>query len=301
MMSRDHRAAVERRLALLRPETGGPAEGPAADELWWSGHTVVSDAEPERPADQPPSVPVPGRHASRRRISLLPEALAGRIDLGPWQVAVVALVLAAALGGTAWSVARARPSAPVPRAGSATGPLPALASSAPALMAASTGASAGTTTGAGASPAAAASVTVDVSGQVRHPGVRILAAGSRVVDAIAAAGGPRRGVNLSSLNQAQVLVDGEQIIVGGQGAPAATTSGGAGSGGAGGAASGGPVNLNTATVEELDTLPDVGPVTAQAIVSYREQHGPFTSVNQLMEIQGIGEKTLADIAPQATV
>lgn len=284
---------MERRLALLRPEIDEPADD---EHGWWGGHTrpAVAEPVPEPVVEQPPLVPVPGRHASRRRLQLLPEALAGRVDVGPWQVAVVALVLAAALGGTAWSVARSRPSAPVPRAAAAAGPLPAIASAAPSPVAGSP------TAGATGSPTSTASVTVDVSGQVRHPGVRVLAAGSRVVDAIAAAGGPRRGVSLSSLNQAQVLVDGEQILVGGQTVPASAASAGAAAGGKA-SASGGLVNLNTATAEELDTLPDVGPVTAQAIVTYREQHGPFTSVNQLMEIQGIGEKTLADIAPQATV
>lgn len=273
--------------AEFEPDPTGPPEG------WWDEHTRVSGDTvdtvdtvgdlPERAL-----VPVPGRHASRRMIAWLPEPLRGRVDLGPWHLAAVALVLAVVLGGTAWWIARGSPSEPVPVAPATAAPL---APVSPAV----------TPVAATASPSAAASVTVDVSGKVLHPGVRVLAAGSRVVDAIAAAGGPRAGVNLSSLNQAQLLVDGEQIIVGGAapGPPGGVigTPGEAASSGAAGAL----VNLNTATADELDTLPGVGPATAQAILAYRQEHGSFSSVNQLMDIQGIGEKTLAQIAPHATV
>jgi competence protein ComEA len=146
--------------------------------------------------------------------------------------------------------------------------------------------------------AAAGSVTVDVSGKVRHPGVATLPSGSRVVDALRRAGGARSGVDLSSLNLARVLVDGEQILVG-RGAP--------GGGIAAGASTSAPdpsstlVNLNTATEEQLDTLPGVGPVTAQKILDWRSAHGAFSSVDELLEVDGIGEKTLADLAPLVTL
>ena len=134
---------------------------------------------------------------------------------------------------------------------------------------------------------------------MRRPGIAVLDAGARVVDALEAAGGARPGVDLTGLNLARVLVDGEQVVVGG---PAPT----------GAAASASPppgdpsgpvvmVNLNTATESELDTLPEVGPVTAASILQWRDQHGGFTSVDELLEVDGIGEVTLGKLAPYVTV
>jgi competence protein ComEA len=142
-------------------------------------------------------------------------------------------------------------------------------------------------------------VVVDVAGKVRRPGVATLPAGSRVVDAIRQAGGARPGVDLTSLNLARVLVDGEQILVGVAAAPgvAASASSAAGASPADGAL----VNLNTATLEQLDGLPGVGPVTAQKILDWRTAHGSFTSIDELLEVDGIGEKTLADMAPRLTL
>jgi competence protein ComEA len=150
------------------------------------------------------------------------------------------------------------------------------------------------------SPSSAASVTVDVAGKVRRPGVTSLPAGSRVVDAIRRAGGARPGVDLSALNLARVLVDGEQILVG---RAAAVAPGTAPTTGAAPGAVGSPalVNLNTATTEQLETLPGVGPVTAQKILDWRTRHGAFSSVEELMEIDGIGEKTFAELAPRVTL
>ena len=140
-------------------------------------------------------------------------------------------------------------------------------------------------------------VTVDVAGRVRRPGIVVLAAGARVVDAIKAAGGARPGVDLSSLNLARLLVDGEQVLVG-----VAAPAGVVGSLGATAAPTPGVlVNLNTATQPELEALPEVGPVTAQAILAWRTEHGGFTSVDELLEVDGIGEATLATVAPLVTV
>jgi competence protein ComEA len=155
-----------------------------------------------------------------------------------------------------------------------------------------------TPTPSAAGGASGGSVTVDVAGKVRHPGVATLPAGSRVVDALRKAGGARSGVDLSALNLARVLVDGEQILVG-RGAPGGGIAAGAST--AAPDPSGSLVNLNTATAEQLDTLPGVGPVTAQKILEWRSAHGVFSSVDELLEVDGIGEKTLADLAPHVTL
>ncbi|WP_425587051.1 helix-hairpin-helix domain-containing protein [Streptomyces violaceusniger] len=160
-------------------------------------------------------------------------------------------------------------------------------------------------------------VVVDVTGKVRRPGLRKLPPGSRVADALEAAGGVRPGADLSGLNRARPLVDGEQIVVG---APAAgPPAPGAAAGGsnapnapnapngpnapnapnppAGPGAPGGSVSLNSATAEQLDTLPGVGPVLARHIIDYRTQHGGFRSIDELREVNGIGERRFADLRP----
>ncbi|MFI2640094.1 helix-hairpin-helix domain-containing protein [Streptomyces sp. NPDC018610] len=158
--------------------------------------------------------------------------------------------------------------------------------------------------GAGATTSAGPEIVVDVSGKVRQPGIHRLPAGSRVVDALRAAGGARPGTDLRALNRARFLVDGEQVVVGGP-APAAgpappgsAAAGASGSGRAGGPAA--PVSLGTATVDQLETLPGVGPVLAQHIVDYRTQHGGFRSVDQLREVNGIGDRRFADLRPLVT-
>ncbi|MET7775377.1 ComEA family DNA-binding protein [Streptomyces mirabilis] len=153
--------------------------------------------------------------------------------------------------------------------------------------------------GAPPSPAGSAgstgpAIVVDVSGKVRSPGLQRLPAGSRVEDALRAAGGVRPGANTEGLNRARLLVDGEQVLVG---VPVAVTGpvmgGGSSATGIGGSASGAapsaPVSLSTATVDQLDTLPGVGPVLAQHIIDYRTQHGGFRSVDELREVNGIGD------------
>ncbi|MFF8290717.1 helix-hairpin-helix domain-containing protein [Streptomyces sp. NPDC016309] len=149
--------------------------------------------------------------------------------------------------------------------------------------------------GAGAPP-----VVVDVSGKVRRPGVLRLPAGSRVADALRAAGGAGPGTDLTGLNRARVVMDGEHIVVGVTPPPAAAgpgsgVTGDAGASGPGGGA--GPVSLTTATAEQLDALPGVGPVLAQHIVEYRTRHGGFRSVDELREVNGIGERRFADLQP----
>ena len=138
-------------------------------------------------------------------------------------------------------------------------------------------------------------MVVDVAGKVRRPGIAVLPPGSRVVDALEAAGGARRGVDLTALNLARPVVDGEQILVGV--APAAGVAGTLDAPTSGGSL----VNLNTADEAALDTLPGVGPVTATAILAWRDDNGGFSSVDELLEVDGIGPATLDDIAPLVTL
>ncbi|MER6236565.1 MULTISPECIES: ComEA family DNA-binding protein [Streptomyces] len=137
-----------------------------------------------------------------------------------------------------------------------------------------------------------------MSGKVRRPGIQHLPSGSRVADALRAAGGAREGADVTGLNQARVLTDGEQVLVG---LPAAQSAaaGAEGSGGSGTAQAGpaAPVSLSTATVEQLDTLPGVGPVLAQHIIDYRTEHGGYRSVDELREVDGIGDRRFADLRP----
>ncbi|QCX76549.1 ComE operon protein 1 [Streptomyces sp. YIM 121038] len=159
------------------------------------------------------------------------------------------------------------------------------------------GAGAGQGGGAGATGVASGGLVVDVSGKVRSPGVLRLPAGSRVADALRAAGGVRPGTKTDALNRARLLVDGEQLVVGGPAPPAlGVPAGGAVAGppGVSGAPTG-PVALNTATAEQLDTLPGVGPVLAQHIIDYRTEHGGFRSVDELREVNGIGDRRFADL------
>jgi competence protein ComEA len=305
---------------MLAADRGVPAMDASS---WWADHTRVTPVDREasgagdvgeageagdvrEAAGPPPSLPPPppppprpaplprvGRHAARRRPAWLPTWLPGAADrmpgIGSAQVAVVAIIVAVALAGTTWWLLRARPEpvAPSPAAASAE---PLVAPSGPAATSGDTDAAAtdGTT------------VTVDVAGKVRRPGIVVLDAGARVVDALEAAGGARAGVSTTGLNLARVLVDGEQILVGAPAvAPAPGPAPGAGSAPPGAPAQ--PVNINLADQTQLETLPQVGPVTAAAIIAWREQHGGFASVDQLIEVDGIGEKTLAQIAPFATV
>ena len=122
---------------------------------------------------------------------------------------------------------------------------------------------------------------------------------TRLVDALKAAGGARPGVDLTALNLARVLVDGEQVVVGGPEPSGAAASASSPAGDPSGPVA--MVNLNTATESELDTLPEVGPVTAASILQWRDQHGGFTSVDELLEVDGIGEVTLGKLAPYVTV
>lgn len=153
------------------------------------------------------------------------------------------------------------------------------------------------------SSAASGPVIVHVSGAVRREGVHELSPGSRVVDAIEAAGGARRSARTEQLNLARTLRDGEQIHLPDAAdlRAASGTASGPGTASGGGAGSPGPVNLNHASATELEELPGVGPVLAERIIAHRDTNGGFTAVEDLMQVSGIGEKTFAALKDLVTV
>lgn len=149
--------------------------------------------------------------------------------------------------------------------------------------------------------AASGMLAVDVVGRVRHPGLVRLPAGSRVVDAIQAAGGAAPGADLDAVNLARKLADGEQLRVPRHGEPASGLPDPAtAAGGAAGGQPAAPLDLNTATAEQLDTLPGVGQVTAGRIIAWRSEH-PFTSVDDLRQVPGIGDRRFALLKDLVTV
>jgi competence protein ComEA len=142
-----------------------------------------------------------------------------------------------------------------------------------------------------ASRVAQARIVVDVAGAVRRPGLYRLASGSRVADAIAAAGGATRHALVDAVNLAAPLADGLQVVV-----PARGVAGAPGGGGGGGPPSpSAPLDLNSATAEQLDELPGIGPATAAKIVAYRQAHGAFHSLADLDAVPGIGAGRLAQL------
>jgi competence protein ComEA len=153
----------------------------------------------------------------------------------------------------------------------------------------------------GATGGSGGRVLVHVAGAVHRPGVYNLRAGARVVDALRRAGGARRGADLSAINLAQKLEDGRQVLVMKRAPGGAAAVAGSGVPGLPGTAPAPPVDLNTATLEQLDTLDGVGPATAQKILEYRQQHGGFGSVEELGQVSGIGPKRLAALRDHVRV
>lgn len=253
---------------------------------------------------------LPTRADRRRRERADPgrwERLAARVPvrLDPGRrgaLAVGAAVVVAALATGAWLVSNRPQAVPVSAsAPSVPGAGPLVGTDGVTEGASPSGSSPAVTT---ASGTATTQLVIDVAGKVRHPGVYRLPSGSRVDDAVRAAGGARGHADLSSLNLAALLVDGQQVSVGVP--PAAGGGAVAGAGGAvGDTASGGPpatvVDLNTATLEQLETLPRVGPVLGQDILDYRDAHGSFTSIDQLKDVSGIGDVTFSDLQSLVSV
>lgn len=153
--------------------------------------------------------------------------------------------------------------------------------------------------GVAASPTASpVPIIVDITGSVLQPGVYEFVQGDRVIDAVERAGGAKPNADLTTLNLAALLTDGTQIVVPKQGAAGAVGATGSVDGSA---SAGGIVNINTATATEFETLSGIGEVLAAAIVDYRIDNGPFTSVDELEDVSGIGPSTLEEIRDQVTV
>ena len=152
-----------------------------------------------------------------------------------------------------------------------------------------------------ASPSAAPELVVDVCGAVARPGVYHLADGARVCDLIAAAGGVVSGAEMAAVNLAAKLSDGQQVVVPKKGQVAVGAAPGAGGAPPAAGVPAAPVNLNTATAEQLDALPGVGPATAQKIIDYRTANGSFHSVDDLKNVSGIGDAKFQALKDLVTV
>lgn len=250
-----------------------------------AGGNDDNELRPREPLLRPPE-PLIGAQVAPSRLAVI-----GALIL----VSVAALVFG---GRVLWARAAAQPHA-VSSAGTASSTNSAT-SSAPSTSQgrAAFGSSTPSTS------AAPTTLVVQVVGQVHKPGVVHVKAGSRVQDAVSAAGGALPGADLSAINLARVVADGEQIQVpkpgehptqppGAGGAPSAA--------GAGGSSAASIVNLNTADQAALEALPGVGPVTAQRILQWRADNGHFSTVDELGEVNGIGDKTLAQLLPLVTV
>ncbi|HET9444032.1 MAG TPA: helix-hairpin-helix domain-containing protein, partial [Acidimicrobiales bacterium] len=252
--------------------------------------------EPPDPA--PPDRPAPGRPP-------LPAALAGLAARAtPWSTLAAAAVAVVVVAAVVVGAVRAGGGGPpveltLPRAGGPGDP-----SAAPSQQPGEPGGVGGQ---GGGEEGEEGEVYVHVAGAVVHPGLYRLRDGARVAGALDAAGGPTPGADLDAVNLAARLADGERLYVPRPGetappaagpAPASAASAGAGSGVG---VPGRLLDLNRASPEELDALPGIGPATAAAVVAHRQEHGPFRSVDELVDVRGIGEAKLATIRPLVRV
>jgi competence protein ComEA len=244
-----------------------------ADVGGWVPEPPTRRPDPPPPATGPPAILTTPKHAPRSALRARWDDTRQRLELaGGGLVALLVLGLLAAAVAVVMLL-RAQPHAtPL-----ATGVGPTSVHSSGVTVAHPTGATSTPVT-----------VTVDVSGKVHHPGVFKLSSSSRVIDAVRAAGGPLHGVSLDSLNLAARLTDGQQVVVGGAVVAAGPPD-------AAGTTQTAVVDVNSATVEQLQTLPGIGPVLAQHIVDYRTQHGPFATVDALRQVSGIGPSKFAQL------
>ena len=302
------------RVARILGGDGGAREEDEPERSGWvpalpSSRSAAPSALEELDADL--------RRARRPGVVTTPEPL----RLGRWSVssatvvALIALVVAVACVFAVrvlWAERSAGSAVPATEAPAQTRVVVTGADGAPVAARIPDGS--GTTASTAPAPApatsGAAEIVVHVVGQVVRPGLVRLRSGARVADAVAAAGGARPGADVAALNLARLVVDGEQLHVpkpGEEVTPPAAAPGG-GDGGSGGGDPGSDargrevvVSLNTADLSTLDTLPGVGPVLAQRIIDWRAEHGRFTSVDELGEVSGIGDKLLAQLRPRVSL
>jgi len=296
---------------------GPSGEGPSGEGA--PGGTESVDVDP----DDNDLNPLPGgRHRPPPRVFTVPVAFRGaRVAVSVRAVVAFLVVLVVAVVFFAVRVARAQEAAapqPVPTGEGVVARGSVSASFSPSAGGGSRTSSAtvGATTGGSASARGSPeSLVVDVVGQVARPGVVTVPGGSRVVDVLAAAGGALATADVRRLNLARLVADGEQLFVpkpgetpppvlsavGGAGAGAVAGGSGAAVPGSGAVSATGPIDLNSATLAALDTLPGVGPVLAQRILDWRAQHGRFSTVDELGEVSGIGDKLLEQIRPKVRV
>jgi len=276
VMSDVVRQRLEALLAEVRPRHALP----------FDGEQVGVGPPGDPPADLPGEPALGYLDASRSPARAVPHGgvgeLAGRagrraLEFSREHLAAVVVVLLVGCGWTAYSLLQVRST-------------PVAVAAAPTVLASPT-----------PSPSPTATVVVHVLGAVHRPGLVTLPQGARVADAIAGAGGLTAAADPGELNLAAVVADGSQLVIGTRAKPRGEVRGVGAQGGAGGSAPAGTVSLNTATLEQLDTLPGVGPVTAQRILDWRTKHGRFSAVTELQEVDGIGPKTYADIAPNVRV
>ncbi|WP_296138260.1 ComEA family DNA-binding protein [uncultured Tessaracoccus sp.] len=261
-------------LAAPRRAVVEPPEEPPAPGAVEAAPTPAPDPPPAPPGERPLA-------RWRDRLALSRTHVVALVLV----VAVLAVTIALSLGGSAPTTVSAQPPPPVE-----SSPPPAKPAASP-------------------SPTAPERLRVHVVGAVARPGVVQLPAGSIVDDAIRAAGGLTDAAAPGDLNLAAPVADGMQVKVGSGSesshvdAPAAPSGGGTagGAASAGGDQGGDRLDLNAATQEQLEALPGVGPVTAQAILAWREEHGGFTDVAELQEVSGIGPKTFAKLEPHVRV
>lgn len=281
------------------------------------GNELIGD-DPAEQVDPPGDVAVGARRSTigARRLSKpfgrfaelwVPEPLRdARVDPGRRGVVVLLLVAALAAVATAFGVWRDQPQPrPVDSSAIAALAVPSVPGSTSPIPTTVDSTAAGDQS-ADHTAAQPTEILVSVTGLVARPSVVTLPAGARVADAIAAAGGAAAEADLTGVNLAARLADGDSVVVGSTPASGAGASGFSGAtGGSGASAATGPagglINLNTADLAALDTLPGVGPVMAQNILAWRETNGTFSSIEQLQEISGIGPSRYAQISPLVTV
>ncbi|MFF2612044.1 helix-hairpin-helix domain-containing protein [Kitasatospora sp. NPDC058046] len=266
--------------------------------------SVLSDAAPvlpdagvaSDPGDADMGPPEAGARSQFSASSSIP-SFASVLALDRRAVAGLAILLLFAVGYAVQHFWLARPEAvAVPALAAVAAP----SGAEPSVPDGSAPSRAGPGAGAEAVPGTGPAVVVDIGGRVHLPGLHTLPGGSRVADALRAAGGPLPETDTRNLNLARILTDGEQILVGEQ-APAPGPVVGSGSGPPGAVVPRPPVSLNRATLEQLDSLPGVGPTLAQRILAYRTSHGSFRSLDQLRQVSGIGARTYAELRPLLTL